>query len=115
MTEGRADYLKLGDWNAACYHCNRKFKASELIRHWQGYYVCKAHWEPRQPQDYARNVDDVQTPGWTQPMPDAVYLDGDGDYSSGGQLCTPNGTSAVPQQAVPGCAIPGYLSSQYRA
>ena len=66
---GKADYLALGDWNAQCYECGRKFKASQLIRHWQGYYVCKDHWEPRQPQDFVRAVPDQQTPPWTQPMP----------------------------------------------
>lgn len=66
---GRADYLALGDYNAVCYECGRKFKASELKRHWQGYYVCPAHFEPRQPQDFVRNIPDVQTPPWAQPMP----------------------------------------------
>lgn len=65
---GRADQLVLGDWNAVCYQCGRKRKASTLVRHWQGYYVCSEHWEPRQPQDFVRSVPDVQTPPWTQPM-----------------------------------------------
>lgn len=67
--KGKADYLELGDWNTVCYECGRKFKASQLKRHWQGYYVCPKHWEPRQPQDFVRGVQDVQTPPWTQPMP----------------------------------------------
>ena len=66
---GHADFYAPGDWNAVCYECGRKFKASELKRHWQGYYVCSKHWEPRQPQDFVRGVQDVQTPPWTQPMP----------------------------------------------
>lgn len=66
---GRADYLALGDYNAVCYECGRKFKASELKKHWQDYYVCPAHFEARQPQDFVRNVPDVQTPPWAQPMP----------------------------------------------
>ena len=70
---GKADYLELGDWNAQCYQCGRKFKASMMRKHWQGYYVCPPHWEPRQPQDFVRAVPDNQTPPWTQPMPDATY------------------------------------------
>ena len=66
---GPNDYYASGDWNAVCYECGRKFKASQLKRHWQGYYVCAKHWEPRQPQDFVRGVQDVQTPPWTQPMP----------------------------------------------
>lgn len=59
-----------GDYNAVCYECGRKFKASELRRHWQGYFVCPEHWEPRQPQDFVRGIQDVQTVPWAQPMED---------------------------------------------
>lgn len=69
-----ADYLKLGDWNAVCYECGMKFKASTLKKHWQGYYVCPEHWEPRQPQDFVRGTADIQTPPWTQPMPADVFV-----------------------------------------
>lgn len=72
--KGKADHLVLGDHNAVCYECGRKFKASELKRHWQGYYVCAAHWEARHPQDFVRGVQDVQTPPWTQPMPADTFI-----------------------------------------
>lgn len=72
--KGKADYLQLGDWNAVCYQCGRKFKASELRRHWQGYYVCDKHWEPRHPQDFVRGVQDIQTPPWAQPMPADTFV-----------------------------------------
>lgn len=74
---GRADYYKLGDYNAVCYECGRKFKASTLKLHWQGYYVCPEHWEPRQPQDFVRAQPDLQTPPWTQPRPADVFVFGD--------------------------------------
>ena len=70
---GSRTYLKLGDWNAVCYQCGFKRKASELIRHWQGYYVCPEHWEPRQPQDYVCGQADIETPPWTQPIPLPAY------------------------------------------
>ena len=66
---GKADYYKPGDWNSVCYECGMKFKASSLKRHWQGYYVCPEHWEPRQPQDFVRAQADTQTPPWAQPQP----------------------------------------------
>jgi hypothetical protein len=72
--KGKADFLELGDWNAVCYQCGRKFKASSLRKHWQGYYVCQAHWEPRQPQDFVRSIPDTQTPPWAQPMPAPVFI-----------------------------------------
>lgn len=68
-SDGSADYLKPGSWNAQCYQCGRKKKADEMLRYWQGYYVCPQHWEMRQPQDFVRSVPDVQTPPWTQDMP----------------------------------------------
>jgi len=67
---GRADFWASGDWNAVCYECGRKRKASTLKRNWQGYYVCAEHWEPRQPQDFVRSVPDVITPPWAQPPSD---------------------------------------------
>lgn len=101
---GIADhYYEEGGWNTVCYECGRKRKASQLKRHWQGYYVCPEHWEPRQPQDFVRAQADIQTPPWVQPMPADVFASG----------CTPQSVSAVPGEAGPGCATPGYLSPMY--
>lgn len=69
MTVGRADYLALGDWNATCDMCGKKFKASMLKRRWDGAMVCTEDWEPRQPQDFVRGVPDKMAPPWTRPMP----------------------------------------------
>lgn len=102
--KGKADYLELGDHNAVCFECGRKFKASTMIRHWRGYYVCQQHWEPRQPQDFVRNVPPESLPAFVQPMP---FLDQMADF------CTPNGVSAVPGAMQPGCIVPGYLHPAY--
>ena len=103
--KGRADFLREGDWNARCYMCGFKFKASDLKRTWQGFYSCRNCWEARQPQDFVRAVPDVQTAPWVQPTPDYIW----------GTMCTPNGLSAVPGQSIPGCMVPGYLSPMYNA
>lgn len=71
---GKSDYYALGDWNTICYQCGRKFKASAMKRHWQGYYVCPTHWEPRNAQDFVRGVQDIQTPPWVQPMPADTFV-----------------------------------------
>lgn len=71
--KGHADYLELGDWNAVCFQCGFKFKASELRRQWQGFWSCESCWEPRQPQDFVRAIPDVQTPPWVQPRPTAIF------------------------------------------
>jgi hypothetical protein len=64
---GAQDHFVLGDYNAACYECGGKRKASQLKKHWRGYYVCPEHWEPRQPQDYVGGVPNTELPPWVQP------------------------------------------------
>lgn len=91
---GKADYLVLGDWNTVCYECGRKFKASMMKKHWQGYYVCPEHWEPRQPQDFVRAVPDNQTPPWVQPMPANVFV----------SLCSTEGITGAVDYAEVDCA-----------
>jgi hypothetical protein len=93
---GEADYLKLGDWNAECFKCGRKFKASQLRKQWQGGYVCLAHWEARHPQDFVRGVPDNPAPPWLQPIAQEIFA----------VFCTFSGTQAIPGLAIPGCAIP---------
>jgi len=66
---GRADFLELGDHNAHCFECGRKMKASMLEKHWQGYYVCPEHNEPRQTQDFVRAIPDNMSVPWTQNIP----------------------------------------------
>lgn len=100
---GKADYYADGSWNAVCFECGFKFKHFQLKKHWQGYYVCESCWEPRQPQDFVRALPDLETPPWTQPQPADVFATG----------CTPQGVSAIPGEAQPGCAVPGYLSPMY--
>lgn len=73
---GPADFYKSGDWNATCYICGRKFKASEMKQNWEGFYTCAKDWTPRQPQDFARGVPDTQNPPWTQPMPEDTFVAG---------------------------------------
>lgn len=96
MTRPTGDFYRPGDWNAVCFRCGFKFKASELRKTWQGYWACNADWEPRQPQDFVHNVPDIQTPPWTQPEPPPIFV----------KVCFPNGRTALPSFAVPGCAMP---------
>jgi hypothetical protein len=94
---GRADYLKLGDYNAYCSMCGFKRKAGELVRNWQGMYRCPEHNEVRHPQDFVRAVPDVQTPPWTQRLGDPTYSDPtwDFDVSSADETVTFANNSTV--------------------
>jgi len=97
---GDADFLALGDWNAVCFRCGSKFKASTMLKNWQGFWTCSRCWEPRQPQDFVRGIVDVQTPPWVQPPPQDVFA----------AVCFPNGITAIDGYAVAGCAIATYVS-----
>jgi hypothetical protein len=74
------DHLVLGDWNAACFECGRKMKASMLKVHWKGYRVCPEHWEPRHPQDFVGTPPVETTPPWTQPQIDVFVDNGIPDF-----------------------------------
>lgn len=100
--KGPADYLALGDWNAVCSMCGAKFKASQLIKHWQGLYRCERCWEPRQPQDFVRGIPDNPAAPWVQ-KPVDVFVD----------VVSPNMITAIPRRAEPGRTKPGYISPMY--
>jgi hypothetical protein len=98
---GPADNFELGEWNATCDACGRKFKSSQLTLRWDGLMVCQRDWEARHPQDYVRarpGAEPAPLP-WSRSRPDSTFI----------VFCTPNGTSAIPGIAEPGCAIPGYI------
>jgi hypothetical protein len=63
-----------GDWQAVCDACGKKFKASKLIKRWDGLMVCQADWEPRHPQDFVRAKADLQAPKWTRPESSDTFV-----------------------------------------
>lgn len=100
---GRADYFKLGDWNALCDYCGFKFKGSELKKTWQGYWACPKDWEPRQPQDFARSIAEHPTPPFVRHPADVILS----------SICTPNGRTSIAGFAVAGCAIADYVDPAF--
>lgn len=60
------DHFVLGDYNAVCFECGRKKKASTLVKNWKGYYVCPDHNEPRHPQDFVGTQPAQQQVPWAQ-------------------------------------------------
>lgn len=73
---GRSDYYKPGDHNAICDICGFKFKMSELYETWDGYQACKINgcWNPRQPQDYVKGVQDDQSVDVSRPDPPNIFV-----------------------------------------
>lgn len=83
---GPADFLRVGDWNIRCDRCGKKMKGSEAVQNWQGYYTCRPCWEPRQPQDFVRGIQEYPTPPFIRnpadeflPFADSIVLEDDGE------------------------------------
>lgn len=69
------NHLILGDWNALCDSCGRKFKASSLKKRWDGLIVCSEDWEQRHPQDLLRVQREQISVPWSRPYPaEDTYL-----------------------------------------
>jgi hypothetical protein len=91
-------YFKLGSWNVICDVCGFQFKADEVLKRWDGLYVCKDDYEPRHPSDFLRVREENTSVPYSRPDVADVFI---------GNICTVPGLSAVPGFATPGCSIPG--------
>ena len=75
---GRADYLKMGEWNSICDLCGFKFKSSELRKRWDGLMADKLCYELRHPQDFLRVPrEDISVP-WARPQGENTFIEGNG-------------------------------------
>lgn len=68
-----------GKWSVICERCGFKYKNTQLRREWTGVMTCSGAgtnncWEPRHPQDSVRGRADRQTPPWTSPEPEDVFI-----------------------------------------
>jgi hypothetical protein len=61
------NWLDLGNWNALCDSCGRKFKASQLKKRWDGLQVCADDWETRHPSDFLRVQREQISVPWSRP------------------------------------------------
>jgi len=71
---GQADFLRVGDYNAICDVCGRKFKFSRLRQKWDNTWACEQDWEPRQPQDYLRGIPDNMSVPLSRLDPPNLFL-----------------------------------------
>jgi len=70
----QADFLRVGDYNAICDVCGRKFKFSRLRQKWDNTWACEQDWEPRQPQDYLRGIPDNMSVPLSRPDPPNSFI-----------------------------------------
>ncbi len=64
------NHLELGNWNALCDSCGRKFKALDLQRRWDGLMVCKEDYEIRHPSDFLRVQTEKIAVDFVRPYPE---------------------------------------------
>jgi hypothetical protein len=95
------NWLHLGDYNAICDSCGRKFKASTMLKRWDGLFVCKEDWEPKHPQLFIRVHGDRQiVPTPRPPAPDQFL----------GNVCNFVNSQGVAGLGIAGCMIAGKTS-----
>lgn len=61
------NHLILGNWNALCDSCGRKFKALDLQKRWDGLMVCREDFEQRHPQDLLKVQREKIAVPWSRP------------------------------------------------
>ena len=77
VRHGPADYYAQGDWNARCWTCFKKIKASEALKlsvYDGNCYVCRSCFELPNPQQFVRGIPDRQNVPWTQPTPPPIFV-----------------------------------------
>ena len=89
--------LILGNWNALCDSCGRRFKASEMQKRWDGLMVCKEDFEQRHPSDFLRVSKEKIAVDWVRPNPpEETFL----------PSCTTQGRSGISGYGTAGCMRP---------
>lgn len=95
------NYLKVGDWNAICDSCGRKFKASTMMKRWDGVFVCKEDWEIKHPQLSLRVQGDKQ---WVPiPRPEATDI-----FINACNILNSQGKAGI---SIAGCAVAGKIAT----
>jgi hypothetical protein len=61
------NHLILGNYNALCDSCGRKFKALDLQKRWDGLMVCQEDFEQRHPQDLLKVQREKIAVPWSRP------------------------------------------------
>jgi len=96
------NYLDLGNWNAICDSCGRKFKASSMMRRWDGVMVCKEDYEVRHPQDFLRVQRERISVPWVRPDPSQDT------FINACNIINSQGLAGV---SISGCAVAGRIAT----
>jgi len=67
-------FFKMGSFYRISERTGFATRAENTKREWQGLFVEKRVFEPRQPQDFVRGVPDIQTVPYSRPRPADVFI-----------------------------------------
>ena len=91
------NHLILGNHNAICDSCGRKFKALDLKKRWDGLYVCEEDYELRHDQDFLRVQKEKITVDFSRPPPTIdTFI---------GYICSVSGRYGMADLGTADCAI----------
>lgn len=66
---------RLGEYKAYCDRTGFREYASDMRMQWNGLWVRKESWEPRQPQDYVKSKRDNQSVPIARPGTEIKFID----------------------------------------
>lgn len=95
------NWYQRGSANAICDVCGEKFKLSQLMKRWDGLWVCSQDYEERHPQDFLRARKETLHLPVTKPRPADEYV----------EVCTLEGRQGVSGFSVAGCAITALVTN----
>jgi len=72
---GTERFYKPGSWYRVCDRTGMAVRAERTQREWQGLIVRKEVWEARQPQDFVRGVNDIQTVPFPRPRQTNTFIE----------------------------------------
>lgn len=86
-----------GDYWMVCDECGLKFRKSQMVKRWDGCWVCQKDYEPRHPQESVRaKADKVAVPvarpdqfSEGTPMSADTHLTSDTQLDTGSYITTP--------------------------
>ncbi len=86
-----------GNWKVACHVCGFWFPSEDIVKRWDGLFVCHKDWEPRHPQTLIKIRSESAVPAF-------VSKDASPDQFVTGAICNITTMSGYADLGVADCA-----------
>lgn len=92
-----------GEWKVVCHVCGFWFPSGDILKRWDGLYVCHKDYETRHPQTLIKIRGETAVPAFVSSEPEATFV----------TYCDINGNSAFADMGTADCmqadkAVPTY-------